>query len=232
MDYEFNNDQKDIMNTKLKYIKDDLQRLSSDMKTDVFNVSCGHLPSVFSELKSHSYKYIICIDKSSEKFECKLIVHSYSYNEYKTLELDLNCHYCTDFDLYSFTTLIQNYPLVRKKVMKKIRQMKNYEDKEEEKKKDNDHIIDSILSDEIPKSGIGMDASKEVNIEFQYPDTMNMHELELKEENGRRVGLIDFGDMCVKILTNGDISLVQDEKQSKSAETKERVKLFKKFSSK
>ncbi len=238
MKYEFNDHQKEIINTKLKEIKDDIQRLSEDIKTAVFSVPCGHLSSIFSVVKSPVYVYILCIEKNSEKFECGLIVRnvrnqSFFFGRHRDIGLD--CRDYSQLELYMLTTLIQNYPLVRKKVIKKIKKIKNVEAKAESKKKDNDQIIASILSDEIPKEESfksDMDEHKEAHIEFQYPDTINMNELELKEENGRRVGLIDFGDMCVKILTNGDISLASDESQSKSSEPKKRVKLFKKFSSK
>ena len=54
----------------------------------------------------------------------------------------------------------------------------------------------------------------EAKVHFQYPDSMNVHELEMREEAGRKVGRIDFGDMVVEIITSGDI-VIANKNQDK-----------------
>ena len=59
-------------------------------------------------------------------------------------------------------------------------------------------------------------------IKFRCPDSMNVHELELKEENGKKIGYIDFGDMAVEIITNGSIVLANKDSVEKKTKRKER----------
>lgn len=60
--------------------------------------------------------------------------------------------------------------------------------------------------------------SNEVFIDLGQNNSMNMQNIELQEENGKKIGSIDFGNRLVKIITEGDIVLTRVE------ETKERVK--------
>lgn len=55
----------------------------------------------------------------------------------------------------------------------------------------------------------------EVSIEFNFPESIDQHRLEVTKENGSNIGVIDFGDKTIKIITSGDIILVEKNKDDK-----------------
>ena len=52
----------------------------------------------------------------------------------------------------------------------------------------------------------------EVFVDFGTNNSLNMRPLEITEEDGKKVGTIDFGSRIVKIITEGDIVLTKVEK--------------------
>lgn len=63
----------------------------------------------------------------------------------------------------------------------------------------------------------GKDLS-EIDVKLDFPKTQNMHQIDVYEENGHTIGILNFGERTVKIITDGDIVLVRrdKEKQPKS----------------
>ena len=55
----------------------------------------------------------------------------------------------------------------------------------------------------------------EVSIEFNFPESVDQHKLEVTRENGSNIGVIDFGDKTIKIITSGDIVIVEKNKDDK-----------------
>ena len=51
-------------------------------------------------------------------------------------------------------------------------------------------------------------------VEIDMPRSQNVHEVEVSEENGKKIGVINFGSQIVKIITNGDIVLVNKDSNS------------------
>lgn len=49
---------------------------------------------------------------------------------------------------------------------------------------------------------------QESEVEVTLPKTMNQQELVLTSEDGRNVGILDFGNSIVKIVTDGEIKVV------------------------
>lgn len=49
---------------------------------------------------------------------------------------------------------------------------------------------------------------KEAAIEIDLPPTNNQYPLEVTEENGQKIGTLNFGERTIKIITNGAIVLV------------------------
>lgn len=54
---------------------------------------------------------------------------------------------------------------------------------------------------------------KEAQIEIDLPDSMNKHQIEVQEEDGRKIGILNFGNISLKIITRGNIELVQKERE-------------------
>lgn len=60
----------------------------------------------------------------------------------------------------------------------------------------------------------------EVLVEFNLPETTDQKQIELHNENGVNIGIIDFGGKTVKIITTGDIVLVNREKAQSRIKSK------------
>lgn len=57
------------------------------------------------------------------------------------------------------------------------------------------------------------------NIEIDFPKSNNQHEIEITKEAGRTVGNIDFGGRTIKIITDGDIVLVDRRKEQEKTKS-------------
>ena len=62
----------------------------------------------------------------------------------------------------------------------------------------------------------------EVFVDFGTNNSLNMRPLEITEEDGKKVGTIDFGSRIVKIITEGDIVLTKVEKAKQLNKSKEK----------
>ena len=54
---------------------------------------------------------------------------------------------------------------------------------------------------------------KDATIEIDLPETLNKHQIEVQEEDGRKIGTLNFGSISVRIITTGDIELVHKDKE-------------------
>lgn len=111
----------------------------------------------------------------------------------KTLKGIKACH--GNYELYS--TIIENYDTIRERLLKKANAFAD----EKDTKMD---VINTWYNR----------FKKETMIEIDFPKTNNQHEIEVIEEDGKTIGIIDFGDKAIKIITSGDIDLKRKEKAS------------------
>lgn len=64
---------------------------------------------------------------------------------------------------------------------------------------------------------------KSATIEIDLPSSINQHSIEVFKENGRNIGIIDFGGRTVKIITDGDFVLVPREELSSDNKVKRKI---------
>ena len=50
--------------------------------------------------------------------------------------------------------------------------------------------------------------SKEAIIEIEVPETINQHTLEVTEENGRKIGKLNFNGLTLKIITSDSVKII------------------------
>lgn len=60
--------------------------------------------------------------------------------------------------------------------------------------------------------------SNSAKLAVQFPESIDQHAIEVKEEDGRVVGIIDFGGKLIKIVTDGNIVLEDQRGKSKTKE--------------
>jgi len=89
----------------------------------------------------------------------------------------------------------REYEKIRSTIMDKI--------SEKQKEKQSDFDLMDKLTNRFNK--------KEDCVQITLPQSINQHDLRVKREDGRNVGILDFGDASIKIITDGTIRLVKEE---------------------
>lgn len=83
----------------------------------------------------------------------------------------------------------------------------------------NEHIkkLESVSSSIKPKKE---EKVKEAEVIIDLPDSMNTKEILVTEEGNKKVGVIDFGKQTIKIITEGNIVLVNKPKEDAKVKRK------------
>lgn len=103
-----------------------------------------------------------------------------------------------NYDVSTMEALLEKYSEIREILKGKI----------EESISDKKRKIDLFKS-------IDEQYSKEANIELSLPETLNQHKLEVVEEDGKKVGTLNFGSISLKIITSGNVELVSKPEANK-----------------
>jgi len=93
-----------------------------------------------------------------------------------------------------FLYIIREYEEIRKILESKVKEI-------QEKNNNDFSFIDKMLKK----------YDKEASIDINLPPSKNLHQLEVVEKEGKKIGTIDFGDRTIQIITNGDIVLVNKD---------------------
>lgn len=110
----------------------------------------------------------------------------------------------TIYGMYELTTIfIKEYPKLRERIINKITKIK------EEKNKTLEKI-----------ANIQKLYSNTSDIEIDFAQTQNRHKIEVTEENGKKIGTINFGSQSIRIITEGNIILVDKKESSKTKRIK------------
>ena len=94
---------------------------------------------------------------------------------------------------------IKNYEDVRDKLIKRLSSSDSI-------KKDTD-LLFARLKEKF---------NKESTVEIDLGDTNNRQTIEITEEDGKKIGTINFGFQTIKIITKGEITLVNKEEKTKN----------------
>lgn len=75
-----------------------------------------------------------------------------------------------------------------------------------------------IVADDLNQKKANLDLASQISrkfesiVEIDVPKSQNVHEIEVSEEDGKKIGVINFGAQTVKIITEGDIVLVNKDR--------------------
>lgn len=143
----------------------------------------------------------------------RIILYSNSSEKYTNLERHKVHHLqdlvYTEGDYEAHFQFIKQYDKVRKELEEVLK-------KRDESQQNNLDALTSISEKH------GRKAEKQAKklastVQIDFPKTQNVHEIEITEEVGKKVGTIDFGKQIIKIVTEGDIVLVnKTQEQPKS----------------
>lgn len=71
----------------------------------------------------------------------------------------------------------------------------------------------SKVSDKYTKTGQKESKKLESTVTIDIPNSLNAKEIIVSEEEGKKIGIIDFGAQTIKIVTEGNIVLVNKPKE-------------------
>lgn len=102
---------------------------------------------------------------------------------------------------------VRQYPHLRTSIIAQMQQQKNERAQkiasyEKEKQEEMAEI-----------ANINQMYSKTVDIEIDLPPSLNQHKIEVEEKDGKKIGTIKLGNASIRIITKGDISLVQKKEE-------------------
>lgn len=136
-----------------------------------------------------------------------------SYNEYKEITNYLARHTFTgkfklayhNMPLELCSEFVRMYPMIRSDILSQIKKQKELRRERREKALD-EHNKEMEAIRKVEKLYHGTS-----DIEIDLPKTNNQHTIEISEENGRKIGTINFGLQTIRIITDGDIIIVPKE---------------------
>lgn len=114
-----------------------------------------------------------------------------------------------DNNIFLRYNIVRNYPQNRNRIYEQIMAQRHNQ-------------LSSEFDDVYKKANASLreEPHSEVSIEFNFPESIDKHQLEVTKENGYNIGVIDFGDKTIKIITSGDIVLVEKDKVDKLKQKK------------
>ncbi len=213
MESVFSNKQRREISKAMHTIYKDIKELLKEAKvTSYFIVDLEHqIPDVDY---NHFHKYV---------FQRKWSLHHYEMG-------DLDIVISGDFEdkRYALTSykdptfddevllkleFIERYPENRKLIIDAINEMIPIEIRKREQARESKINIDDRVSNGIKEAMSKLRQAREASIEFDFPSSVAPYEIEVTKEDGRTVGKIDFGDRTIKVITDGNIVLVNKEDQ-------------------
>lgn len=120
-------------------------------------------------------------------------------------------HYDQD-DYNAFSQIILQYDEIREKINNIVNE--NVEKKDKNIKKITD------ISNKYSSSTRRKEKKLEATVQIDMPDSINAQEIILTKEGTKKVGIIDFGAQTIKIITKGNIVLVNSENKDNKVKRK------------
>ena len=94
------------------------------------------------------------------------------------------------------------------KIRNQVESIQNSKKEQHESQMSKMSELRNKYSDESKKERKRLEAS----VQIDFPPSINVNDIEITEENGKTIGIIDFGKQLIKIITEGDIVLVDKRK--------------------
>ena len=213
---------------ELDYIKDTLGLILNDVRS-IYNATDQE--HIFLETTLNNEKYLLA--KNDKKIA--LLTLKVDIDEWKKLWKNDDVNFS-----YKGNCLLERVIIPEKSLLKK-QQDKKYETNKLDKCSDTtiavqflleyDRIREELINDiknthsskeDIMRriSQIRCKYGNEILVDLGENKSLNQQTLFVQEENGKKVGTIDFGSRIVKIITDGDIVLTRVEEVKNKIKTK------------
>lgn len=199
---EFTKEEKKQIRKSLKTVVKDMRSLWEIYPNDEIDIEVS-LPEV--DLSDYGCFWHLLMDSK------RIILYSAYSKNYSNLERH-RIHHLQDLrytkgDYLAHFGVIKAYDVIREKLYAELTKRKNKQQKN----------INSLVEIEKKHSPKTKEEKKklEATVQIDLPPSNNVHEIEISEENGKKVGRIDFGAQTIKIITEGDIVLVNKQEKEK-----------------
>jgi len=120
----------------------------------------------------------------------------------------------TNSDYWYLLNFLNSYEKIREKIISEI-------ERDNRKKA---RFQDSKTSMLKKLEELNKRYDKEATIDIELPPTVNQHQIEVTRVDGNNVGVINFGERTIKIVTNGDIVLVDKTDNTKEIQRVKSIK--------
>lgn len=119
-----------------------------------------------------------------------------------------------DLSIELRSEFVRKYPRIRERLIRKMKEQKEERANQIETYKENKKNEMANIEE------ISQMYSRKVDLEIDFPPSINQHTIEVVEEDGQKIGTINFGATSIRIITKGDISLVYKEPSKEKIKTK------------
>lgn len=199
---EFTTEEKRQIRKSLKTIVKDMRELWKIYPHQEVDIEVS-LPNV--NLSDYGCFWRLLMDKD------KIILYSSSSKNYSNLERH-RIHHLQDLcytkgDYLAHFGVVSQYDQIRNRIEEIVKERYNRQQQNIDKLSDIEQRHSKKTKQEKEKLA--------ATVQIDLPPTQNLHEIEISEENGKKVGRIDFGAQTIKIITEGDIVLVNKTENSK-----------------
>jgi len=197
-DLKFNEKEKKELHDSLGLILDDIRSLCDLCEAKKIQLYLTELPKIFNghmRLRITNEEILIDIYCTSHFDAILEKINKKGKKERPMVDPEVTAY------------ILKNYNVIRQLLQREI----------ENSSKEKDSIKASIQ--EIKKQ-----YTKDATIELDLPPSQNVHEIEIIEEEGKNVGIINFGNRTIKIFTDGDIVLVDRRQENNNSQIKRKIK--------
>lgn len=200
----------------LKFTKEEKQQIRKSLKTIVKDMRSLWKIYPYEEVDIPLYIH----DDNLSNYGCfwhllmdskRIIMYSESTRNYTNLERH-RIHHLQDLrytigDYIAHFQFINKYDQTRESLLKVLSERKAKQQKN----------IDGLIEIEKRHNSKNQKQKEKLaaTVQIDLPPTQNLHEIEISEEDGKKVGRIDFGAQTIKIITEGDIVLVNKQEKEK-----------------
>lgn len=200
----------------LKFTKEEKQQIRKSLKTVVKDMRSlwkiypyeeVDIPIYVqdSDLNNYGCSWYLLMDSK------RIIMYSQSTRNYTNLERH-RIHHLQDLrytigDYIAHFQFINKYDQIKESLLKVLSERKAKQQKN----------IDSLIDIEKRHNSKNQKEKEKLaaTVQIDLPQTQNRHEIEISEEDGKKVGRIDFGAQTIKFITEGDIVLVNKQEKVK-----------------
>jgi len=198
---QFKKEERRIIRETTKVIVKDLRALTDDYPGSKIEVAA---------FKKNIGDLGMCWNLEITKKHIKIANSSGSYsivaiNKKVPLVLD-------DYDYQVQYYLIKNYEEVRAKVEKIVNSQRDVH-------QDDMSLIKGV-KDKYQSLLMKTKKRKSSMVEIDLPPSTNQHQIVIEKEGNKKIGTIDFGSQTIRIITKGDIVLVNQEEQKGKTKTR------------